>query len=168
MRGWSLLLQRTTRAFVNTAGSDRISYVDMDRLANSMTERAMHTETSLLDMDLVRGSSMRKRWVERRLNSVATQRVILMPLHSRYWAAQLGWGITGPLALLWFMYFSLLYSRSFQSTIWVPGWTGQLDRRVDLWTLGKNADLELFSYVRPTTQFPGHHLTYSKLFVEID
>jgi hypothetical protein len=115
----------------------------MDRLAKSMTERAMHTETSLLDMDMVKGSSMRKRWVERRLNSIATQRIILMPLHSRYWASQLGWGIAAPLALLWVMYFSLLYSRSIRSTIWIPGGAQHLD----LWSLGKDADLELFSYV---------------------
>ena len=113
----------------------------MDRLAKSMTERAMHTETSLMDMDVVKGSSMRKRWVERRLNSIATQRIILMPLHSRYWAAELGWGIAGPLALLWMMYVSLLYSRSVRSTIWIPGWT----RQIDLWSLGEDADLELFS-----------------------
>lgn len=141
--GWALLLQRATHVFINKAGSDRISYVDMDRLAKSMTERAMHTETSLMDMDLVRGSSMRKQWVERRLNSVATQRVIFMPLHSRYWAAQLGWCITAPLALLWLMYVSLLYSRTVGSMVSVPGgWT----RHLELWTLSMNADVELFSY----------------------
>jgi hypothetical protein len=134
----------------------------MDRLAKSMTERAMHTETSLLDMDMVKGSSMRKRWVDRRLNSIATQRIILMPLHSRYWAGQLGWGIAAPLALLWVMYASLLYSRSVRSTIWIPGWAQHLN----LWSVGKGADMELFSYAwvsscSPPLQFGsrGHTLT---------
>ena len=54
--------------------------------------RAIHTDSSLLDMDLVRGSSLRKRWQpDRRINSAATSRVCLMPLHARYWAAELGW-----------------------------------------------------------------------------
>lgn len=141
VRGWAWVLHRATRAFIKEAGSDRISYVDMDRLATSMTERAMHTETTLLDMDLVRGSSMRKRWSERRLNPAATQRVILMPLHMRFWAVQLGWGVTISLALLWVMYFSVLYAGTVQSSIWIPWWT----QRLELWTIGSGADVELYS-----------------------
>jgi hypothetical protein len=139
--GWAGLLQRATRTFSDLAGSDRISFVDMDRLATSPTERAMHTETSLLDMDLVRGSSMRKRWVDRRLNSDATRRVILMPLHARFWAAQLSWAATAPLTLLWLLYASLLYARSVQPTVWLPGRA----ERLELWTIGEGNDLELFA-----------------------
>ena len=138
--GWGRSLHRAAVAFSTTAGSDRITYVEMDRLAASATETALHTSSKFLDMDLVRGSSMRKRWQRQRLNWRATLRVCFMPLHARHWAAQLGWAPTALLAAVWLLYASLLFSRFVaRASVRLP----LLPAPLLLWSTAADADNEL-------------------------
>lgn len=139
---WASLLRYATATFSDQAGSDRLSYADMDRLTSSRTENAIHTDSSLLDMDLVRGSSLRKRWQpDRRVNSAAASRVCLMPLHARYWSGELGWMATASLATLWLLYFTLLWQRFVQASLRLP-WCAE---PLQLWSLGESTDMELLS-----------------------
>ena len=63
---WAGLLYRGSLYLEKVAGSVTLSFNEMDRLAASATDTAASSAVALVDMDLVRGTSMRIRYTATR------------------------------------------------------------------------------------------------------
>ena len=129
---WGSRLYRGTLFLEMMAGSRTVTFGEMDLLARSETETAASMQG--MDIDLVRGSSMRLRYgTPKALSVPSVLRVLFMPFHCSFWCEQLGRPLALFMAALWTSHSALLFSRFGVDN----------ESTYSLWALGSSADCEL-------------------------